>query len=628
MNYLYIALTVVALVLIELLIGGTRLIFSLPSYGILALISFLSLYSFRRPQVPANLTCLISAGVLAVYVIVRVLFSPVEYITRSDLFMLLGSVMIYLFVALYLTVPKYRFVFVMTLLVIALVHVTIGGIQYLRGERFPIFDFIEKADYGLRATGLYICPNHLAGFLEVSALMGLAIVCWSRQSFWVKLLAGYGAVICGIGIVLTGSRGGYLSTGVGVLAFGVLSFLAIRRAHRQQIWVSAIAAVAVTAVVFVGVTALLSRHYALQSRASKVFAADIRMDLWKIAWAQFQEKPVLGTGAGTFQYYGRLYRPSHIAADPEYVHNDYLQLLSEYGVIGLAAGLIFLGVHLWFGLKALNYFVTERPVARYRLQSDALALNIGAMSSLAVYAVHSFLDFNLHIPANTLLVAFVCGTLANPGIMMPRITETSERITHYLKLGLPAVGVWMAVAALPTLPAEYFAEQSRVAFREERHADAISLAEIGLAGDPKNPFLHLYKGQAHASVAEAATDPKVAQKEFGAAVESFRKARELYPQDQWILIGLGSALDGLGRFAEARPIYEEAIRWNPSSAAIHLYYATHLRLAGRFDEAEAVYKKSNTLSANVGAQVGLELLAKARAAAATATGAPAVNGTK
>ena len=80
-----------------------------------------------------------------------------------------------------------------------------------------------------------------------------------------------------------------------------------------------------------------------------------------------------------------------------------------------------------------------------------------------------------------------------------------------------------------------------------------------------------------------------------------------------MLIGLASALDGLGQFAEARTVYEEAIKWNPNSAPIHLYFATHLRLAGRFDEAEKTYKKSLELYWNLGAVRGLELLAKARA---------------
>lgn len=619
MNYVYIALVVVALVVIELLIGGTRLLFSLPSYSLLALTSVLSLYSFRRPQIAANIYCLMATGFFFAYIILRCLFSPVEYLARSDLYIVLGALMVYLLFALILTMPKYRFIFVMTLLVIGLVHVSIGGIQYLRGERFPIFDWLQKADYGLRATGLYICPNHLAGYLEVTAIMGLSIVCWSRQSFWLKLLAGYGTIICGIGIVMTGSRGGYVSTIVGVLVFAVLSFLAIRRAQRQQLWVSAVSAIVVAIVMFASVTMLFSRHYPLQARIVRIFSGggDARLDLWKAAISQSKMNPVVGTGSGTYQYIARLFRPPLTQGDPVYAHNDYLQLLAEYGIIGLAAGMIFLLCHLWWGWKALRYFVTDRPVAKYRLQSDALALNIGAFSVVAVYAVHSILDFNLHIPANAILLAFIFGTLANPGIVMPFETETYEKTSHYLKLALPAIGIWIAAAGLPTLPAEFFTEEARVAVKEERYQQAVESANIGLAGDKTNPLLWLYLGQAHAGLGENSTNAASARESFNAAVDAFRKGIEYYPQEQWLLVGLGSALGELGRFEEAEPVFQQAVRWNPTSAYIRTYYATHLRLARKFPEAEAQYKKSLALYWNQGALHGLELLAKARDVKAT-----------
>jgi len=617
LNYVYIGLLVIAFALIELLIGGTRLLFSLPSCGILALVSFLSLYSFRRVQVPANVYCLGSTVVFAGYVIIRIFLSPVEYVARGDLYILLGALMIYLFVALILTVPKYRFIFVMTLLVIALVHVTIGGIQYLRGERFPVLDFLQRTDPGLRASGLYICPNHLAGYLEVSALMGLSIVCWSRQTFWLKLLAGYGSAVCVVGLLLTASRGGYLSTSFGLVVFLTLSWIAIRRASRHQIWASAFGAVVIAALLFGSITAIFSRHYALQARAARLMdTGDIRFTLWKSAIAQFKLNPVVGTGGGTFQYYARMFRPPSIVADPVTAHNDYVQFLAEYGAGGAALVAAFILIHLWFGARALNYLVTARPIARYRLQSDSLALNIGAISAAASYVVHSFFDFNLHIPANAMLLGFIFGTLANPGIQMPRINETREKFSHYLKLALPAIGIWIAAFGLPTLPAEYFTEQARVALTEERHEDSIAFAELGLPGDRKNPFIPLYLGQAYSSIAETCTNAAVAATSYAKAVESFRAGLTLYPQEQWLMVGLASALDGLGRFEEAHPVYEEALRWNPTSFQVYLYFATHLRLAGQFAEAEAMYKKSLSLYHNQGAIVGMELLAKARQARA------------
>src|SRR5207249_9869598 len=123
-----------------------------------------------------------------------------------------------------------------------------------------------------------------------------------------------------------------------------------------------------------------------------------------------------------------------------------------------------------------------------------------------------------------------------------------------------------------------------------------------------------------------AANAAAAQASFKQAVAAFRKGLELYPQEQWLLVGLGSALDGLGRFEEARPIYQKAIAWNPTSGPIHLYYATHLRLAGKYDEAETMYKKSLQLYWNQGAVAGLELLAKALQVQASSHELPAKQG--
>ncbi len=613
MNYLYTGLLVAALVVIEVLIGGTRMLFSLPSYGLLSLASVLSLTSFRKQPIPAGFACLAVSLLFAGYLVARIFLSPVPYLARADLFLVLAALIVYLLAAVFLTAPKFRFIFSMALMAIAFVHVAIGAIEYLRGQKIPLFEFIEKADYGMRASGLYVCPNHLAGFLEVAALMGLSIVCWSRQNFWVKLLAAYGAIVCAVGIVLTGSRGGYFSTSVGLMVFGFLSFRALRRAHFHQVWVPIVTAITLVVVLLGGAAVLFSSHHPIQSRLSKVLTEDVRIQIWKMAIQQFKESPVVGTGAQTFRHFGRLYRPSEMPADPEFVHNDYLQLLAEYGAIGLALGLAFVGVHIWYGFRTLNYLSTDRAASRNRLQSDSTALNIGALSAVCIYVVHSIFDFNLHIPANALVVAFILGILANPGVTMRRNTKTDERLVMALKVVIPVAGIGIAVFGLPTLPSEYFSEQARRAYREERYEDSIKFAERGIARDPGNPYLHLYKGQAYASMGEATTDVPAAKIVYAEAVEAFGKARQLYPQDQWTLIGLGSALDGLGRFAEARPVYLEAIRWNPASAPIYLYFATHLRLAGNFDEAEKMYKKSIALYWNIGAVKGLELLAKARA---------------
>src|SRR5207237_6035523 len=96
---------------------------------------------------------------------------------------------------------------------------------------------------------------------------------------------------------------------------------------------------------------------------------------------------------------------------------------AAYGVVGAALFLFFLIAHLQNGWRNFQRLGPKRVVVSRNFLSTSLALNLGALGSVAAYIVHSFVDFNLHIPANVLLLAFVFGILANDGIQ--RETEAS-----------------------------------------------------------------------------------------------------------------------------------------------------------------------------------------------------------
>ena len=78
--------------------------------------------------------------------------------------------------------------------------------------------------------------------------------------------------------------------------------------------------------------------------------------LWAAAIPQFELAPAFGTGAATYLYYGRMFRDPQVQNDPIRSHNDYLELLAEYGLAGVAGLLLFLGAHLWLGWKAYRHF--------------------------------------------------------------------------------------------------------------------------------------------------------------------------------------------------------------------------------------------------------------------------------
>lgn len=235
MNYVYVLLLCAAVGGIDCLVGGTRLVFSLPGYLVIGSAGLLSLVSIRRKRFSGSAPCMFSAIALGSYLLARCWCSPVEYLARTDLFAVLGCLGVYLVVALYVTPATARMVFVAGLFVLAGVELFVGLTQFSKGNNFMLFGLI-RPPAGTRASGMFINPNHFAGFLEVAGILAVSLVVWSRWNLWAKILTGYIGLACYFGVAISGSRGGYLSVAFSVVVFSILSLVVVRlRAPRRLI---------------------------------------------------------------------------------------------------------------------------------------------------------------------------------------------------------------------------------------------------------------------------------------------------------------------------------------------------------------------------------------------------------
>ncbi len=539
MNVVYTVLICLALTVIELLIGGTRLVFSLPAYAILGVAALASLADLRRPKLPPSALCLVSTALFFGYLLARGLMSPVAYLAWADEFAILAALVIYLLTASYLTDPRRRLWLLGTLLAIAGINLAVGARQFSEGSGYMLFGFLRSTQYLGRASGLYICPDHLAGYLEVVACLTIAVALWGRCRAWLRLLLGYCAACCVAGLLITGSRGGALSFGAGL---GVLTVLGLWRARAMGgiFWRSLLVVAVAIALLGGGVRWALIHSPALQERARILLdKKDIRLKLWPAAIRQFSESPAFGTGPGTYLYYGRKYRDPSVQNDPIRPHNDYLELLAEYGVAGAVGFLLFLGAHLRWGWRAFRHVALSSGAGT---GSNAAAWNIGALAAVACLLVHSVVDFNLHIPANALLMAFVFGVLAQPGRGLPPVGQLAVRFQRsdlWPRLALPALGAWILVGVYLHLPGAYYAEKARVALRDKRSAAALNFARQGLETEGGDPILHGYLGEARLDLAGNGPDTPFARSFREAAAGSYREAVRLSPQDSFLLTRLG-----------------------------------------------------------------------------------------
>jgi hypothetical protein len=336
----------------------------------------------------------------------------------------------------------------------------------------------------------------------------------------------------------------------------------------------------------------------------------MRWLMWAAAMKQFDLSPVFGTGAGTYLYYGRQFRSALVQNDPVYVHNDYVHLLAEYGTTGSVLFLFFFITHVVAGFGNLMGILKRHVRDNPEPGNNVLALHIGALCCVAAYVVHSVVDFNLHIPANAVLMAFVFGMIASPGIKVGEPSPKLEGQAKFLRWIMPVVGILLAALCAPRWAGEYYAERARICLRDSMWPEAIAYAEGGLAVEKKNPNLYYYLAETQRLWGFASRQPEERQRLIEAAISNFRKGLEIFPDDLNLLLKLGLALDLLQRFDESETCYQKAMQDDPNFNNVYSYYGLHLQVQGRLDEAENMYRRSLKFGKNDVAVVGLRDIKK------------------
>lgn len=160
-------------------------------------------------------------------------------------------------------------------------------------------------------------------------------------------------IIIAVGFFATESRGGLIA-----LAAGAILALIIAPRQRLRIIVFG-GAMGIASLILIGL-----QPGAIHRIVDVGGGTSGRSDLWRIGAAVFRAHPLIGVGIGNFivvePHYalttGLLTRPEYINITPQIVHNTYLQLLAETGIIGLLAFLAVIIGSLWNAWLACRRF--------------------------------------------------------------------------------------------------------------------------------------------------------------------------------------------------------------------------------------------------------------------------------
>lgn len=265
-----------------------------------------------------------------------------------------------------------------------------------------------------RAThGTFSYQNHYASFLTLTIPLGFGLIYHgvidikkqiknnSKRKITIDLIMSINGlyllslIIMYIALVESSSRGGNVIFVISILIayFSVLfqqtkrTTKKIKHASFVLLGTSIICFIAVTS----GITGTLSDR--LLSQGFKPSGRDV---MHQTAIRIIKKRPIVGTGAGTYPVLQHKYKSPLLGASKmsKRAHNDYLEMLSNQGIMGFGLLAIATGI-LYFKLfRGLRKNLNKNIRSLYGLQ-------IACFCSVTAILLHSLADFNFHLPANT-----------------------------------------------------------------------------------------------------------------------------------------------------------------------------------------------------------------------------------
>ena len=527
------------------------------------------------------------------YAIARYCFADIEYAGRQELIHILVYGFLFFAILNNLHGQESVQIISLTMVFLAMAISSYAVYQYLTGSTRVWHVFSQ---YPHRASGTYICPNHLGGFLEALLPLGLGYTIAGRLNAVMKIFLAYAALVIFAGIFATVSRGAWLATAVASVGF--FGLLVSQRNYRLPAFLF-LGILLGAAVVF------MPRSYAFQERYKRLIQDgrlddDLRFFMWEPAVKVWQENPWWGAGPAHFDYRFRQHRPEAVQLSPDRVHNDFLNVLADWGVAG--AGLL---TAVW-GLLGLGVLKTWRLVRGTadlggKKTSNRLAFVIGASIGLFAILLHSCVDYNLYIPANAMMIVALVALLSS------HLRFATER---YWVTAMP----WTKALASAILLAGaiYLGQQSfrrarenfwlaRAALASSYSPAQVALLEKAFAIEPKNfdtayNIGYAYRVQSHEGAENYKDLAAIAMRWFqrgmilnrwdgnnflwygwcldwtGRQNESescFSKAEELDPNGYFTMAGIGLHFLESSDFAAAKPWFERSLHleWRDNPVA-------------------------------------------------------------
>lgn len=455
------------------------------------------------------------------------------------------------------------------------------------GQSQRVLWLVQPPDYFKRAGGTFVNPNHLAAFLGLIVPQSVAQFLVGRGKPVVKILHGYAALMMLGGIACTMSRGGWVAVAAGL--GGLLVWIGFRRRELRL-------PIAVLATLFLGGAIFFLRA---SDKAGSRLANVTRQDnqdagmgrpwIWRPALRMWNDHRLLGVGPGHFDVRFPGYRSPEIQRNPGWVHNEYLNLLTDYGVAGAGLAVVAIGAFAWGAVRSVKY--VERGSSDLGNRgSNRTAFFVGAVAGLGTLAVHCLVDFNLHLPAIALAAAVIAGLLASNIRFATERFWLSPRLLGRLVI---SAAVLVAVAWSGPLALQLGREGrllNRAAALPGITPDLLATLEAAAQAAPGNARTAFELGENYRRLSFGGDDDW--RRNAEQAIRWLELAIKLNPYDAHAHLRLAQTLNWTGDRERATREFDQALKLGPNDVAVANAVAWFFLNNGRAAEAKPLLEAS------------------------------------
>lgn len=299
------------------------------------------------------------------------------------------------------------------LMVAGFIYAVYGLIIQLGDFRMVLW---RERSYAGSVSSTFINRNHFATFAGLTLLCSLALLSERMQTMgeynlsgnlgkqrfienlitraWFPLLAFF---TIGSALILSYSRGGFLSVSLALLVFLLLFYVNPRTRNKNTLIIFGSLILLGAIIFFVSSEALLDRFGRLDEESK------IRTTVYDLTWSSILSNPWTGFGLGSYEEAFHLYQSMDISGNEvtpmihDYAHNTYLEAAFE---LGLPAALA-----LFYGFVKITWICFKGFLSRKR---DMIFPAIGVAATVLIGA-HSLIDFSMQIPAVSYAYALLMG---------------------------------------------------------------------------------------------------------------------------------------------------------------------------------------------------------------------------